>query len=69
MEWSMKLPTDEEIAAETRERSSYTPKTALGEKLFAIRERIVAGGVHLLSWDEIEKEVAARGGGHENNQL
>lgn len=65
----MKLITNEKITAEGKERSSYTPKTALGEKLFAIRERIVAGGVHLLSWEEIEKEVAARRGGHENNRL
>jgi hypothetical protein len=65
----MKLTTDEEITADRKERLSYTPKTALGEKLFAIRERIVAGGAHLLSWEEIEKEVAARRGGHENKRL
>ena len=65
----MKLTTDEEITAERKERLSYAPKTALGEELFAIRERIVAGGAHLLSWEEIENEVAARRGGHENNRL
>ncbi len=65
----MKLITDEEITAEKKERSSYATKTALGEKLVAIRERIVASGAHLLTWEEIEKEVAARRGGRENNRL
>jgi hypothetical protein len=63
----MKLTTDEEITAEKEERLSYTPRTTLGEKLFAIRERIVAGGAHLLSWQGIEKEVAARRGATDSN--
>ena len=65
----MKLRIGEEIAAESAQPLAYTPKTALGEKLFAIRERIVASGAPLLSWEGIEKEVAARRGGHEKNGL
>jgi len=37
----------------------------LGEQLLRIRERIVTSGETLLSWSEIEREVAERRGGAE----
>ncbi len=39
-----------------------TARTRLGEQLLRIRERIVASGEPLLSWEEIEREVAERRG-------
>jgi hypothetical protein len=38
-------------------------RTALGRRLWEIRAGIVASGVPLLSWDEIDQEVAERRGG------
>jgi hypothetical protein len=48
----------------------YTPhvgaqrmgRTILGKQLLRIREQIVASGEPLLSWEEIEREVAERRG-------
>jgi len=37
-------------------------RTPLGQRLAQIRERIVASGEPLLSWPEIEREIAERGG-------
>src|SRR5215471_5033399 len=42
--------------------SPRTPRTALGERLLRIRERIVASGEPLLSWADIDREVAERRG-------
>lgn len=41
----------------------YVPRTDFGRELMAIRARIVASGQPLLSWDELEREVAERRGG------
>lgn len=38
------------------------PRTRLGKQLLRIRERIIASGEPLLSWTEIEHEVAERRG-------
>jgi hypothetical protein len=35
-------------------------RTPLGERLLQIREWIIASGETLLSWEEIEREVAGR---------
>jgi hypothetical protein len=40
------------------EATGYTPRTELGRKLWALRERIVESGVPLLSEAEIERELA-----------
>ena len=45
--------------------SSAVARTPLGERLLRIRERIVASGEPLLSWDGIEHEIAERRGGAE----
>jgi hypothetical protein len=38
------------------------PRTPLGEQLAQVRKRIVASGEPLLSWDEIEHDIADRRG-------
>ena len=38
------------------------PLTELGKELSRIRDRIIASGEPLLSWAEIEREVAERRG-------
>ena len=38
-------------------------KTPLGRRLWEIRASIVASGVPLLSWDEIDREIEERRGG------
>jgi hypothetical protein len=43
-------------------KSSATPDSPLGEKLRAIRARIVDSGIPLLSDTELEKEIAERRG-------
>ncbi len=43
----------------------YQPRTVLGEKLSAIRKKILASGAKLLDWDEIEQEVIHRRGERE----
>jgi hypothetical protein len=40
----------------------HLPRTSLGERLAQIRQRIVASGEPLLSWGEIERELAERRG-------
>jgi hypothetical protein len=46
-----------EVRPETRE-----PCTALGRRLAALREKIVADGEPLLDWEGIDREVAERRG-------
>ena len=41
---------------------SYKPRTSLGQKLLRIRERIIGSGERLLSWDDIDQEIAAKRG-------
>lgn len=57
---------DSGIGAVTTRRWSETPafrpQTALGRRLWAIRQRIIASGVPLLTDEEIEAEVTARRG-------
>ncbi len=38
------------------------PKLSLGERLMALRQKIVESGQTLLSWDEINEEAARRRG-------
>jgi hypothetical protein len=38
------------------------PRSPLGERLLQIRERIIASGEPLLSWAEVEHEIAERRG-------
>ena len=43
-------------------KASYTPKTALGKKLVALREAAIAKGMRLMMSDEISAEIARRRG-------
>ncbi|OGP88267.1 MAG: hypothetical protein A2156_14510 [Deltaproteobacteria bacterium RBG_16_48_10] len=45
-----------------QEAISYKPRTHLGQKLWGIRERIIASGEPLLTWEEIEREIFAERG-------
>jgi hypothetical protein len=45
-----------------QEAISFRPRTLLGKRLWGIRERIVASRKPLLSWEEIEQEIAAQRG-------
>jgi hypothetical protein len=45
-----------------REAAPAQPRTELGKQLLRIRERIVASGAPLLSWGQIEQEIAERRG-------
>ena len=56
------LTIPEETLLETRQASIYHPHTDLGRRLWAIRERIVASGEPLLSWEALERELAERRG-------
>ena len=43
----------------------WQPQTALGRRLWEIRQQIIATGEPLLSWDDLERELAERRGGIE----
>lgn len=45
-----------------RSSLAYQPKTPLGKKLWAIRQKAIASGMSLLDWSGIEKEIAERKG-------
>jgi hypothetical protein len=45
--------------------AEYVPQTPLGQRLWQIRQEIVESGEPLLSWDDIEREVAERRGGYD----
>jgi hypothetical protein len=40
----------------------YEPRTDFGRELMAIRARVVASGQRLLSWEDVEREIAERRG-------
>jgi len=40
----------------------FRPRTALGRRLWEIRQRVVKSGEPLLDWDDLEREVAERRG-------
>ncbi len=76
---SFKLPADDFRRIPARNRSDFfreavreklahtekdfTPRTAFGKKLAALRARHVASGAKLLTADEVQSEVRARRGG------
>ena len=51
--------TEVQLTIEIRQDS---PKTALGEKLRALRAQILVAGTPVLDWEGIEAEVAGRRG-------
>ena len=42
-----------------------TPQTALGRRLWELRQRIIDSGERLLDWEEIDREIASRRGERE----
>jgi hypothetical protein len=53
---------NEPLNAPGNEAVPARPRTLLGKQLSRIRARIVASGEPLLSWNEIEEEIAVRRG-------
>ena len=51
-------PPDVRVKPDQSEPPAYRPRTPLGERLWAIRQRIIASGEPLLSWEELERELA-----------
>jgi hypothetical protein len=47
---------------------AYQPRTPLGQRLWNIRARIIASGERLLTWEEIDHELAERRGEKENSK-
>jgi hypothetical protein len=43
--------------------ATYVPRTELGRRLLELRAKAVRAGMPLLSWEELEREVAERRGG------
>jgi hypothetical protein len=43
-----------------RSSTPHQPRTELGKRLLELRSQIVASGIRLLDWDEIELEVTGR---------
>jgi hypothetical protein len=44
------------------ETESFSPKTSRGRRLLALRQKIIAAGIPLLSPEEIEEEILERRG-------
>jgi len=43
--------------------TEHTPRTPLGKKLLEIRQKIVASGRPILTWDDVERESSEQRGG------
>jgi hypothetical protein len=52
----------ERISNSTAGTPERQPRTALGKRLWEIRDRIRASGAAELDWVDVEREVAARRG-------
>jgi hypothetical protein len=57
-----RLPHPGSVPQPRRVASVFRPRTSLGRRLLDIRSRIVASGVRLRGWSEIERELAERRG-------
>jgi hypothetical protein len=44
------------------EKEAFIPRTALGRQLWEIRQRHIAQGCNVLSWDEIDARLGDRRG-------
>ncbi len=65
----MSLEIEKVSSEEANKPLSYRPRTLLGEKLLALREKIIATGEPLLDQCEIEKEIAERRGEHRDKAI
>ena len=50
------------LEANYKKPISSKPRTGLGKKLLRFRERILASGEPLLTWEDIEREITVRRG-------
>ena len=44
------------------EKPKFRPRTELGKKLWARRQSYIANGGKLITWDELDRELAERKG-------
>ncbi|MDP8238977.1 MAG: hypothetical protein P9X24_07795 [Candidatus Hatepunaea meridiana] len=51
-----------ELNSDVIAKVKYRPKTPFAKRLMAIRERAIASGMKLLSWEELEVELQERRG-------
>ena len=58
--------TNDHIEAHQQDLLTYRPRTPLGQRLWNIRARIIASGEPLLTWDDIDRELAERRGERES---
>ena len=65
----MSADIETELSEATSKPLSFVPQTELGKRLVAIRNEIIAKGEPLLDWEGIEKEIAERRGGHNDDTL
>lgn len=63
-EWLDVIPARDapRVQTSSADAAQAVTRTALGAKLREIRARALASGQRLLSWDEIEQEIAERRG-------
>ena len=53
----------------TNRLDKYVPKTALGEKLVALRNAAIAKGMPLMTAEEISEEIARRRGENDESMI
>jgi hypothetical protein len=51
------------LAQSLKPEAEFVPHTALGKKLWEIRQRAIGNGIRLLTEDELEQELIERRGG------
>jgi len=61
---SITKPEQGHTTLDWSEDPAFEPRTELGEQLREARRAIIRVGLPLLTWDEIEHEVAERRGNH-----
>ncbi len=55
-----KLASPPFLGDEGKKAREFSPRTALGKRLWEIRQKILTGGQPLLDWDDIAREVRER---------
>jgi hypothetical protein len=51
------------LAQSLKPEAEFVPQTALGKKLWEIRQRAIGNGITLLTEEELEQELVERRGG------
>jgi hypothetical protein len=55
--------TTDQAPTHAKPEPPFELRTPLAKKLWELRQKIIASGVPLLDWDDIEREVQERRGG------